>query len=267
MLLNLLNDQKPDYIAVSFDLPGPTFRHEQYTEYKATRTSAPDEFYAQIPLIKDVVKAFNIPIFEVPGFEADDVLGTLSLKADQLGNLHTYIVTGDMDTLQLVSDTTHVLAPTSGLSKPKVYDRAAVFEKHQLTPEQVPDLKGLQGDSSDNIKGVPGIGPKTAKILLQKYQTIENIYAHLDEITGSVHEKLANNKDSAVLSKSLATIVRDMPLDLNLETCATHEYDTEALRDLFTHLEFKGLLAKLHAFNNHSRLQRIENNPAQESLF
>lgn len=267
MILTLLNEQKPHYIAVSFDLPGDTFRHVQYAEYKATRTSAPDEFYAQIPMIKDIVRAFNMPIFEVEGFEADDVLGTLSKKADELGNIHTYIVTGDMDTLQLVSETTHVLAPTSGLSKPKIYDRAAVLEKHSLTPEQVPDLKGLQGDSSDNIKGVAGIGPKTAKTLLEKYQTIENIYAHLDEITGTVHDKLAADKDSAFLSKSLATIVRDMPLDLDLEACRSHEYDTDRLRELFAHLEFKGLLAKLATFNNTSQATRIIENPAQSTLF
>lgn len=266
ILLNILTSEKPDYIAVAFDLKGPTFRHEEYKEYKATRTKAPDELYEQIPRIKDLVRAFQIPIFEEQGFEADDVLGTLAKKADAK-DIYTYIVTGDMDTLQLVTDKTSVYSYTGKFSQPIIYNAAKVFERYGLTPAQVPDMKGLQGDSSDNIKGVAGVGAKTTKTLLQKYSSIENLYEHLDEITGSVHDKLEKDKESAFFSKKLATIVVDMDLDLDLDACTTHQYDEDTLRAIFTELEFKSLLGRLNSFHKNSSAKKIEESDTQTSLF
>ncbi len=268
ILLNLLNYNTPDYIAVSFDMKGPTFRHKEYKEYKATRKKAPDELYGQIPRIRSVVEAFEIPIYEIEGFEADDVLGTLAKQIEQEeDDLKTYIFTGDMDTLQLVTEKTFVLSPARGIKEPIVYDVQKVLGKYGLKPSQVPDMKGLQGDSSDNIKGVAGVGAKTTKTLLQKYGNLENIYDHLDEITGRVHENLKNNKENAFFSRRLATIVTDVPIKLNLEECRTHEYDKEKILTLFGELGFKALMSRLSKFNNHSQEKKIEENETQQSLF
>ncbi len=254
ILLNLLNNERPDYIAATFDLKGKTFRHEQYEDYKATRVKAPDELYEQIPRIKELVSAFRIPIFEREGFEADDVLGTLAKQAEKEGVL-TYIVTGDMDTLQLVTENTKVYSYTGKFSAPIIYDIHKVLGKYGLKPSQVTDMKGLQGDSSDNIKGVGGIGPKTAKTLLQKYGNLENVYKNIEEIGGSVGEKLRKDKDKAFLSRELATIKTDMDMELALRDCITHEYDEEELKEIFERLEFKSLLKRLEDFKKSSPLQ------------
>ncbi len=267
MLLGIMNNEKPDYIAVAFDMRGPTFRHKEYKEYKATRTKAPDELYSQIPRIKEVVMTFQIPIFEIEGFEADDLLGTLAKQAEEEENLETYILTGDRDALQLVSEKTKVIAPIKGINTTKVFDPQAVLEKYGVTPEQVPDLKGLQGDNSDNIKGVAGVGPKTAKTLLQKYKTVEGIYEHIDELKGKVKENLVNDKESAFLSKKLATIVLDAPKKLDLNECKTHTYDREKIEGLFAELEFSSLIKKLQKFDTHYSKKKLEDNPNQASLF
>lgn len=266
ILLNILNKEQPDHIAVAFDMKKKTFRHEQYADYKATRQKAPDELYAQIPRVRELVQAFKIPIFEVEGFEADDILGTLAAQADKKG-LRTFIVTGDLDTLQLVTEKTNVMALQSKFSEPVIYDIAKVLGRYGLSPAQIPDMKGLQGDSSDNIKGVQGIGPKTAQTLLQKYGSIENIYKHLDEITGSTHDKLQKDEESAHLSKHLATIVTDMDITLDLDACRTHEYDEATLRAIFEALEFKSLLIRLNTFHKHSSDKRVAEQNVQATLF
>jgi DNA polymerase-1 len=267
MLLNILNKEKPDFIAVSFDLKGPTFRHEEYADYKATRVKAPDDFYEQIPMIRRVVESFGIPIYEKEGFEADDVLGTLSAQAEKIDDVYTYIVTGDMDALQLVSEKTFVYTPVKGIAETITYDLPKVLAKYGLTAEQIPDLKGLKGDSSDNIKGVNGIGEKTAVTLLQKYGTIDHIYRHIDEIEGKLKEKLVAGKDSAFQSLHLATIVRDVPVSLDIDACVTQTYDKEKIISLFQEFEFKSLISKLTTFNNHSDTARAENSVAQQTLF
>jgi len=267
ILLNLLNIEKPDYIAVSFDLKGPTFRHEEYEQYKATRKKAPDELYSQIPRVKEIVKSFEIPIYEIQGFEADDVLGTLANQSEKAPDLRTYIFTGDMDTLQLVNEKVKVLAPARGIKEPIVYDVQKVLGKYGIKPSQIPDMKGLQGDSSDNIKGVAGVGAKTAKTLLQKYGNLENIYKHLDEITGRVHENLKNDKQNAFFSRKLATIVLDVPIKLDLSDCRTHEYDKEKVLTLFSELEFKALTSRLNKFNTHSQEKKKTEESSQQSLF
>lgn len=265
ILLNILNIEKPSHIAVSFDLKGKTFRHEEYKDYKATRIKAPDELYEQIPRIKEIVKAFEIPIYEMEGFEADDVLGTLAVQAEQNSDLKTYIFTGDKDALQLVTEKTQILMPMQGIKEPIIYDIQKVLGRYGINPRQIPEMKGLQGDPSDNIKGVKGIGPKTARILLQKYGNLENIYSHLDEIKGSVQEKLKIDKESAFFSRKLATIITEVPIKLNLENCKTHEYNLDNIIKLFEELEFKTLLKRLDIFHQHSSSVKISEN--QSTLF
>jgi DNA polymerase I len=268
LLLNLMNYEKPEYIATTFDLKGPTFRHEQYKEYKATRKKAPDELYAQFPLVKELVRSFQIPIFEKQGFEADDLLGTLSALAEKKEGILTYIVTGDLDTLQLVSDHTKVYTLTNKYADPVIYDADKVFARYGLTPAQVTDMKGLQGDSSDNIKGVAGVGAKTTKDLLQKFGSIENVYENLDDVKESTRRKLEADRDSAFQSKELATIICDVPdVTLDLEACLAHDYDQEVLINLFQNFGFRSLIKRLTTFNKSADEKRIEASGVQASLF
>lgn len=267
VVLNLLNDQRPDYMAATFDVKGGTFRHEQYVDYKATRKKAPDDLYAQLPRIKEVLAAFKMPIYEMPGFEADDLLGTLAALAENRGGIETYIVTGDLDTLQLVAPRTRVLAMHQGFSRPIIFDRNAVIEKYGLTPEQITDMKGLQGDASDNIKGVAGVGKKTAQDLLLKFGSVEGVYENLDQIGASVRKKLEADRESAFQSKELATIVCDVEgVELDLPGCEIQEYDEAELLRMFEELEFKTLLNRLGQFRKRAGQQRSVI-PAQESLF
>ncbi len=248
-LLSVIEKFKPDYIAASFDLAAPTFRHEKFEEYKANRVKADDELYAQIPLVKKVVETFNIPIYEKAGFEADDVIGTLAKQAGNLdNNVETIIVTGDMDTLQLIDENTKVYTMRRGLSDAIIYDTAAATQRYGgLTPEQLIDYKGLRGDPSDNIPGVKGIGEKTAITLLSQYGSIEGVYEHLEEIKGAVKEKLARDKAQALLSKELATIDRNAPVQLELEKTVLHDFDRDKLVTLFGELNFYSLVKRLPA--------------------
>jgi len=245
-LLSVIDKFKPDYILATFDLKGPTFRHKEFADYKATRVKAPDELYAQIERVKEVVKAFNIPIYEQEGFEADDVIGTIVHQSEQKhGDVENIIVTGDMDTLQLVSPKTSVFTLRRGISDTVVYDEAGVMEKYGLKPEQVIDFKGLRGDPSDNIPGVKGIGEKTATELLKKYVTIEGVYEHLEEIKGAVKEKLERDRSQAFLSKRLATISLQAPVELDLEKCQTHDFDRQRIVGIFQELNFFSLIKRL----------------------
>lgn len=295
MLLNIINTQKPEYIAVSFDRKAPTIRHEEYKEYKATRVKAPDDLYAQLPRIKQIVETFNIPIFEMDRYEADDILGTLAVQAEEInraetvnaqadlqpgpraavqadlqpatGGLHTFIVTGDMDTLQLISPTTFVFAPQHGVLDYLIYDDAKVMSKYGISPLQIVDFKALKGDASDNIPGVMGIGEKTAVDLLQKYKTLDGIYENLSEIRDTVRAKLERDRENAFMSRHLATIMRDVPVKLDLEKCRTHDFELDNIMHLFEELEFKSLLGKISKFNNHySPIRQIEDSD-QPTLF
>jgi DNA polymerase-1 len=277
MLLNILNNQKPDYIAVSFDRKAKTFRHEEYKDYKATRVKAPDELYEQIPRIKQIVEAFNIPIYEMDGYEADDILGTLAKQAEkvcptepaanELEPIHTFIVTGDMDTLQLVNDKTFVFAPHKGFNDTLIYDTAKVMAKYGLLPSQIVDYKALRGDTSDNIPGVHGIGEKGAAELLKKYSTLDGIYEHLNSLHGALHDKLEKGKEDAYFSKRLATLILDVPIKLDINACKTHEFDLARITALFEELEFKSLLKKLGTFNSYCSDRRNEECASQQSLF
>jgi DNA polymerase-1 len=247
-LLSVIDQFKPDYVAATFDLAGPTFRHEQYEEYKATRVKAPDELYAQIPLVKKVVGTFNIPIYEKAGFEADDMIGTIAKQVGKnppAGGIETIIVTGDMDTLQLVNEKTKVYSMSRGLSNAVIYDEEKVLERYGIKPEQLIDFKGLRGDPSDNIPGVKGIGEKTATELLKKYITIEGVYQNISEIKGATKEKLEKDKANALLSKELATINIDSPIDFELEKSQLHDFDRAKIVGLLGELNFYSLIKRL----------------------
>lgn len=210
MLVKAIADFKPRYIAVAFDLPEPTFRHKMYDGYKATRKKMPDELAEQLPLLKRELSLMNISIVEKPGYEADDVIGTLA--ADE--TVRTYIITGDRDSFQLIDDTTSVVYTKRGISDVGVYDEAKLKEEYGLTPRQVIEFKALAGDSSDNIPGVAGVGEKTALGYLERYGDLDGVYEHIDEIKGKSRDKLIEGKETAYLSKTLATIDRSVPLDV-----------------------------------------------------
>ena len=245
-LLSVIAEFKPDYVVASFDLAGKTFRHEKFEEYKATRIKGDDELYAQIPRVKEVVKAFNIPIYEKAGFEADDIIGTIATQIKKNNaDIETIIVTGDMDTLQLVNDSTKVYTMRRGLSDSHLYDETKVFERYGFSPLQMIDYKGLRGDPSDNIPGVKGIGEKTATTLLQKYQSVEGVYENIGEIKGAVKEKLERDKALAFLSKDLATIDLNAPIEFELEKSVLHDFDREIIVKLFSELNFFSLIKRL----------------------
>ncbi len=243
-LLSVLEKFHPEYIAASFDLSGPTFRDELYAEYKATRTKAPDDLYAQIPRVKEVVTAMNIPIYELAHFEADDCVGTIAKQAGAQG-IEVIIVTGDNDALQLVDDHIKVFSIRKGLKDLVLYDVPAVVAKYEFGPSQLPDYKGLAGDSSDNIPGVSGIGAKTATDLLKQFGTLENIYANLPEVKESVRKKLEADKEKAFLSKTLGTISIDAPVTLDLEKCVARDYDKKVVGSLLQELGFFSLIKRL----------------------
>jgi DNA polymerase-1 len=245
MLLDVLRIIKPDYLALTFDRPTPTFRHKDYAPYKAHRPSLPEGMRPQFGRIRDVVAAFNIPIYEIDGFEADDLLGTLARQAEEK-RVRTVIATGDLDTLQLVDDWTRVtFARSPRKGEFEYFDRAAVEARFGVEPAQVVDYKGLVGDTSDNIPGVPGIGPKTASKLIGEYGTLENILDHLDDLSGRTKLLLSENREQALHSKYLATIVTDVPVSLDLEGARALNYDPDDARRLLYELEFYSLADKL----------------------
>ncbi|NTV41117.1 MAG: DNA polymerase I [Candidatus Moranbacteria bacterium] len=245
-LLSVIAEFQPDYVVASFDLADKTFRHSKFEDYKANRVKGDDELYAQIPRVKEVVKAFNIPIYEQAGFEADDIIGTIATQIKKNNDtIETIIVTGDMDTLQLVNDTTNVYTMKRGLSDSIMYDEKKVFERYGLKPKQIIDFKALRGDPSDNIPGVKGIGEKTAVTLLQKYETLDGVYESIGEIKGAVKEKLLRDKVRAYLSKELATISLDAPVSLELEKAVLKDFKRETIVQLFSELNFFSLIKRL----------------------
>lgn len=247
MLLKVINELKPTCYAIAFDKKGPTFRHEMFEQYKAQRPKAPEELINQLERVRQLVKAFNIPVFELDGYEADDVLGTLSHQAEEKG-VDTIIVTGDADVMQLVTPKVKVLYPKPGgsFSDTIVYDEVAVSKKFGVKPEYVADYKALSGDTTDNIPGVPGIGPVKATKLIQQFGSLEQIYAHIGEVTPpKLQNLLRENEAIARQSKQLATIVTQTPVTLNLDECQVSHFDRAQVAQLFRELEFFSLLAKL----------------------
>lgn len=223
VLMKILKEMRPDYVAAAFDLAGPTFRHEEFAEYKAHRPKGPDELYEQLPMAKGVARAFGIPVYEQAGYEADDIIGTLAEHAKKHKDLQVIIVTGDLDTLQLVTDSSVIVsALKSGVSDMVIYDENGVKKRYGLSPDQMPDYKGLVGDPSDNIPGVPRVGPVIAEKLLKKYGTLEKLYQALDRgkvavISPKMAENIKEHRDMAFFSKKLATIVRTVPVEFDLE--------------------------------------------------
>ena len=244
-LLKELAELKPTYWAVAFDRPTPTFRHDMFKDYKAQRPKAPEELKSQIKRVHQLVAAFHIPIFEMDGFEADDILGTLSKQASEQA-IETIIVTGDNDILQLVMPGVKTLAPKRSFSDTVLYDEEAVEQKYGIKPERITDFKALVGDASDNIPGIPGIGGKTAARLIQKYGSLEEIYKHIEDVTPDKLQKiLSQHQPQAFQSKKLVTIVRDVPINLSLEACQITNYDRDKVVEFFRELEFLKLVPRL----------------------
>lgn len=247
MLLKALTEQRPAYAVAAFDPPGPTFRHEEMAEYKAQRPKMPDDLRPQLPWCREIVTAMAIPILEVPGFEADDVIGTLARQATAKG-LDVTIVTGDMDATQLVDEHTKVFINRRGITETIVYDIPGVFERYGFAPPLVRDFKALQGDVSDNIPGVPGIGEKTATALIKEHGELEKILDAVPSMKeGRVKRVLTENRDQALHSKRMATIRIDVPVTLDLDASRLGGYDEATLHALFDRLEFRSLLPRLGA--------------------
>lgn len=247
MLIKIINDLKPTCYAIAFDTKAPTFRHQMFDQYKAHRPPTPKELINQLGRVRQLVEAFHMPIYELDGYEADDVLGTLSQQASQQG-IDTIIVSGDADAMQLVSPRVKVLypKPRGSFSNTDLFDETAVSQKYGVKPEHIADFKALKGDPSDNIPGVPGIGEKTAAKLIQQFGTIDQIYAQIDEVTpAKLQALLRQNEATARQSKELATIVIQAPVTLNLDDCQTSHYDRNKVTELFRELEFFSLLPKL----------------------
>jgi len=253
LLIKLIREEKPQYIAVVFDTPEPTFRHKEYKEYKATRIPQPKEFYEQIPIVKEVLSAFNISYFEKPGFEADDLIGSLK-NFSKKKNIEITIVTGDLDTLQLIDEKTKVYLLRKGISEKEIYDKRKVMERFQLNPEQLIDFKALRGDPSDNIPGVPGIGEKTAIKLIKKYNSLENLYKCLEnnkncKVEKKIKEKLLKYKNQAFLGKKLVAILPKVDLIKDISYCKIEKFDKEKIEKEFKKLGFKTLIKRLEKEN------------------
>jgi DNA polymerase-1 len=245
IVLRGFQDVRPDYVAIAFDLPGPTFRHEQYADYKATRRPMPDDLRAQFPKVREVVAALRLPVYEMAGFEADDVIGTLTREAEER-DLETTIVTGDLDMLQLVTDRTRLMTTRMGVDATVIYDPARIQERYGLAAGQMIDFKSLKGDSTDNIPGVPGVGDKTAAKLIGQFGDLDALYARLDEVTPEkLREKLREHRDRVLTSRELVTIHRDLPVALDLDAARFGDYDRDEVVRLFREYEFRTLIDRL----------------------
>ncbi len=261
VFLKILKEFQPDFIVATFDFPAPTFRHKKFKTYKAKRLKMPEELRRQIPKIKKILESFNIPLFEKKGFEADDIIGTISkavpaLRPSFLGEgpeIETIILTGDLDALQLVDKNTKVYILKRGIKNAVLYDEGKVKERYQgLTSEQLLDFKALRGDPSDNIPGVTGVGEKTAIVLIKEFGFLENLYKELSEnserakkIKDSLKKKLLDGKEQAFVSRMLVEIKRDVPIEFNLEKCNFGKYDKEKIVQIFKDYGFQSLISRL----------------------
>lgn len=249
MILKIMDEIKPDYIVTAFDRKAPTFRHVKYSEYKAGRKKMPPELNEQFPIVKEVLKAFNIGIYELDGFEADDIIGTVSKRCS--ADMDVLIYTGDRDALQLVSGSVKVAITKKGITDVEIYDEKAILERYGSTPKQFIDIKGLMGDSSDNIPGIPGVGEKTAVKLIRDFGSVEGAIQNSEKITGKrIRNLVETYAEQAMFSKKLATIVTDVPMEFNTDEIKIKEPDRGKLIELFKELEFKSLINKLPAPEN-----------------
>ena len=275
ILFKLIEDTNPKYMAVAFDLKAPTARHKMYEGYKANRKGMPEELAEQMPLIKEILRAMNIDIVEKEGYEADDVLGTLSRYGEKQG-LHVTILSGDRDTFQLATDNVTIRIPRTkgGKTETDLFDRSKIIETYGIEPKQLIEVKGLQGDTSDNIPGVPGIGEKTALSLIQKYGSIENLYDKIekneDDLKGKQREKIKENKELATLSKTLGTINLEVPIEDTLEQFKVEEWDKEKVLKLFKELNFNRYIERFHLTGEKNTQQeenyKVEIKTVQKSI-
>lgn len=272
-LEDVLKKEKPTHIGVAFDPAGPTFRHEAYEQYKAQREETPEAIRLSVPIIKEIIRAYRIPILEVPGYEADDVIGTLATEAGRQG-IPTYMMTPDKDYGQLVSDCVFIYRPKYGDKEFEVMGVEQVKAKFDIeSPAQVIDMLGLMGDSSDNIPGCPGVGEKTAQKLIAEFGTIENLLEHTDQLKGALKTKVETNREGILFSKFLATIKTDVPIQLNMESLVREQADEDALRKIFEELEFRTLIERIFKKEQHplpfsaGPLFSQENGPVQGDLF
>ncbi len=259
IVLRGIQDLQPDYLAVSFDLPGPTFRHEQYADYKATRVKMPDDLRDQFPKVREVVKALRIPVYEMPGYEADDVIGTITQQLDPREDLETTIVTVDLDMLQLVTPRVRLMTTRSGVENTVIYDVDRIDERFGLRPDQMIDYKALKGDPTDNIPGVPGVGEKTAAKLIREFGDLDSLLARIDEVTPEkLRDKLADHREQILMGRELSTIVRDLPIEIDLEAARLADYDRDTVVRLFREYEFRTLIERLPPMSGESAQERVE---------
>lgn len=275
-LIKILEDLKPEYIAASFDVSKATFRHEAYKEYKATRVAADQELYDQIPKVRELLEVLNIPIFEKEGYEADDCIGTIVEKTRNK-ELETYIVSGDKDLFQLLNGEIFVYWLKKGLSESAIVNSAKIKEDFNLDPGDFIDLKALAGDASDNIPGVPGIGPKTATELIIRFDTLNKLFEAIEAVKSKGLEAAAEelkikprilgllieHKEQALMSQSLATIERNVPIEFSLEDCKWGEYDKDKLKEFFERMQFHSLLRRFGA--EESKNERIKEQAKKDS--
>ena len=244
-LEEVLKKENPTHIGVAFDPPGPTFRHEAFEQYKAQREETPEAIRLSVPIIKDIIKAYRIPILEVAGYEADDVIGTLATEAGNQG-ITTYMMTPDKDYGQLVTDHVFMYRPKYGDKEFEVMGVEQVKAKFDIqSPAQVIDMLGLMGDSSDNIPGCPGVGEKTAQKLIAEFGSIENLLEHTDQLKGALKTKVETNREMIIFSKFLATIKVDVPIRLDMNSLVREQADEDTLRKIFEELEFRTLMERI----------------------
>ncbi len=267
MFLKIVSDLKPDYLIVCFDRPKPTFRQALYVGYHAQRPKMDEGLSSQIPIVHQILEKAKVQIFEVDGYEADDLIGTFASQsqkskvspracvdesrgeAGKSQNLDVIIVSGDRDMLQLVNGHVKVLAPIIGITKMILFDKEKVEEKYGLKPSQIIDYKALVGDPSDNYPGIAGVGPKTASELLKKYETFEKIYENIGELNPNLAKKFATDAEQAALAKKLATIVLDAPITLDIEKCSMNHFDIAETKKAFEELGFKSLVKRMEGLN------------------
>lgn len=252
VFFKVVREFNPSYIVATFDFPAKTFRHEEFKEYKATRKKAPDELYNQMPIVKDFLKVFGVPVFEKEGFEADDLIGTITTMASKKVDEEIIIVSGDNDCLQLVNEKIKAFILKKGIKDIVLYDIEKVKEKYDgLIPGQLIDYKALRGDASDNIPGVTGIGEKTAIQLIKQFKTLDSLYSELDELGGllninkSTQEKVKKYRDQAYISRRLSEIKKDVPIDFDLESCKWGNFDKAKVVKLLKDYEFYSLVDRI----------------------
>jgi DNA polymerase-1 len=261
MLFKMKEEIKPDYIVTTFDKKAPTFRHKEYKDYKAGRKKMPPELAEQFPILKEILQKLAISIFEIDGFEADDLMGTLAVFAKERG-IEVYIVTGDRDALQLADDNVKIVINKKGMTEKEIYDKNRMIEDYGVTPTQFIDVKGLMGDNSDNIPGVPGVGEKTAFKLIKEYKSVENVLMNIENISGKkLKENLMEYSEQAIFSKKLATILVNVPIEIDLnEIKSKEDFDFKAVKDWFLKLQFKSLIDKLPVTEEEKAMNQVNVN-------